>query len=311
MLDLKRLVVFREVVRRRSFSAAAEELNYSQPAVSHHVSRLELEIGARLLERGRPDEFALTDAGRALLAHAEVLLDRAMEAESELAAIVGTQVEVRLGAFATASATLVIEALVEVRRAWPHLPVTLVEGEAAVTLDALRGGRLDIAVVFDDPLHPLPGDDAIELRYRVEDPMLLAIPATHRLGRRPRIALADLRDEAWIEGAGEETPCSLILVAACQEAGFQPRIAVNSGNFQVVQELVAAGVGVALVPRLAIDRPPRGVVFRELRPACPFRRIGLATRRATSMTPATRAMLASLEAACARRQELPAASLPA
>jgi DNA-binding transcriptional LysR family regulator len=304
VLDLKRLTIFREVARRRSFSAAADALNYSQPAISHQISRLELEVGAQLLTRGTArGSVALTEAGSLLLARAETLLDAAASAEAELAVLTGAgRAEVRLGAFATASATIVAEAIGDLRRLGFGTRLTLIEGEAAETLEALRARTIDVGVVFDDARNPLPVDPAVSLTYRLDDPMLLALPRGHRLAAAESVSLTDLRDEDWIEGAGEETPCSLILIAACQDAGFEPRIAFNSGNFEVVQQLVAAGVGCALVPQLAVRAAHPGLAIRRLGDAEPVRRVALAVRSDAVRPPEVEAVLERLEAACARWQ---------
>ena len=299
MLDLKRLKIFREVARLGSFSGAAYALDYSQPAVSHHISRLELEVGAQLIERRPRGGTALTPAGDLLLAHAEILLDRMADAEAELAETIRcTKTCVRLGAFATASATIVPQAIGAVRRLSSDTTFTLIEGEGVETIERLRARHVDIGLVFDDPLHPLVVDDDVELRYLYDDPMLLALPREHPLTRRDVVTLRDLRDEHWIEGAGRETPCSLILLAACEEAGFEPRVAFSSGNYQVVQRLVAAGVGVALVPELAITGADPGVVIRTLDPGGLGRRIGVAVRRNGYRSSAVELTLAQLEEAC-------------
>lgn len=305
MLDLKRLLVFREVARRGSFSEAADALNYSQPAVSHHVSRLELELGAKLVQRGNRAGVTLTDVGRVLLVEAEALLDRAADAEQALAAVLRTQEErVRLGAFATASATIVAWAISAFRRSSPGVHLSLREGEAHDTLEALRLRQIDIGLVFDDPRHPLPGGEALKLSYGFDDPMLLALPDRHPLAERSAIALESLRREQWIEGAGEETPCSLMLIAACAEAGFRPEIAFNSGNFQVVGQLVASGVGVALVPWLALQAPPAGVAIRPLAGTTPHRRIAVATRASAPLGAPARAMVQTLERSFAHWAQL-------
>jgi len=300
MLDLKRLRVFREVARLGSFSGAAAALDYSQPAVSHHVSRLELEVGTQLMERGSRGGTVLTAAGELLLQHAELLLDRMADAEAELAETIhSAKACVRLGAFATASATLVPHAIGAVRRISPQTTFTLIEGEGAETLERLRSRHVDIAIVFDDPLHPLAVDSDIELRYLYDDSMLLALPREHRFSRNNDVVdLADLRDEYWIEGAGRETPCSLILLAACERAGYEPRVAFSSGNYQVVQRLVAAGVGVALVPELAITGADPSVVVRTLGPANLYRRIGVAVRGDGYRSEAVKLMLAQFAEAC-------------
>lgn len=301
MLDLKRLAVFREVARRGSFSEAAAALNYSQPAVSHHVSRLELELGVRLVQRGNRAGLTLTEAGRVLLGEAEALLDRAADAEEVLKGVLGTAPDrVRLGAFATASATIVAWAISELRRSSPEVRPSLLEGEPLDTLTALQHRQIDVGLVFDDQDHPLAPLDGVELRYRFEDPMLVALPEGHRLADRAQVRLEDLGLEQWIEGAGEETPCSLILVRACGQAGFRPEIAFNSGNFQVVGQLVASGVGVALVPWLAVHPAPQGVAIRPLEGLSPHRRIAVAVRSGGSVGHAARTMLEVLDRSFAR-----------
>jgi DNA-binding transcriptional LysR family regulator len=297
MLDLRRLKVFSEVARLRSFSAAAASLDYSQPAVSHHMSRLELEVGVQLLERRNPGGVTLTPAGHALLRHAEILLAQIADAEAELAQIsAAVENRVRLGAFPTAGATLVADALVRVRAHRPELAVSLVEGEPTETMERLKSRHIDIGVVFDDPLHPLPADDQIDIRYLYDDPLLLALPRRHPLARAEAVDLVDLRDDEWIAGAGPETPCSLILAAACQAAGYEPRIAFSSGNYQVVQRLVAAGVGIALVPELALSGAHPEVVTRRIAPVTPHRRVGVATRGGCS--PGLELVLTYIEAVC-------------
>jgi DNA-binding transcriptional LysR family regulator len=302
MLDIRRLKVFHEVAQLGSFSAAAVALDYSQPAISHHISRLELEVGARLLERtSSRGGVVLTDAGRVLLRHAAALLARMEDAEAELAEVtLARDHTLRLGAFATASATIVVDAIARLRRVCPDISLTLVEGEYPETIERLKGRHIDIAVVFDDPLHPVPPDELVEISYVYEDPILLMMPGTHRLARQETVDLADLTGDDWIEGAGRETPCSLILVTACEAAGFEPRIAFNSGNYQVVQRLVAAGVGVALVPELALAGAGPGVVTRPLASQL-SRRVGVAVRRGGYQRPPVKAMLTELENACRGR----------
>ena len=286
------------MARLRSFSAAASSLDYSQPAVSHHMSRLELEVGVQLLERRSRGGVTLTPAGRTLFSHAELLLAQMSDAEAELAEI-GSAVEnrVRLGAFATAGATIVADALVRVRAERPELAVSLVEGSLSETMERVRSRHIDIGVVFDDPLHPIPTDEHTEVRYLYDDPLLLALPRRHPLAREDVIDLVALCDDEWIAGAGPETPCSLILAAACQAVGYEPRIAFSSGNYQVVQRLVAAGVGIALVPELALFGAHPEVVTRRVAPATRYRRVAVATRVGCH-TPGVETMLTHVERVC-------------
>jgi DNA-binding transcriptional LysR family regulator len=307
MLDLKRLTVFRQVALRRSFSCAASDLNYSQPAVSHHIARLEAELGVTLLERGGPDGVTLTSAGRRLLDHACALLERAQAAEAELGLLASSESTVCVGAFQTAAATIVVEAIAAVRSDALVPNVVLVEAEAEQALHALRDRAVDLALLFDDPRHPLrPGED-LTLEYLVDDPFLIALPAGHPLAERMTISVVELREDRWIQGAGENTACTRILLDVCDEASFRPQIAGNSGNFDVVLEFVAAGVGIALVPRLAAARREADAVSCcELEAPVPFRRVALARRWAVSEQPA----IASVERAL-RRSARSWASRPA
>jgi DNA-binding transcriptional LysR family regulator len=301
MLDLKRLRIFQQVARSGSFSAGAAALDYSQPAVSHHIAQLELEVGARLIDRGPRGTTQLTPAGTLLLGHADRLLAAAAEAEAELAEVVDvTRGQVRLGAFATASATLVADAVGRLRHERPEVTVTLVEGEGPDLLAALRAHQIDLAIVFDDAVHPLRIEEGLIREPLLEDPMLLALPADHRLAAGAEVDIAQLAGEPWIEGAGATTAASLMLAGVCQAAGFTPRIAFNSGDYQVVQQLVAAGVGVALVPGLAAAERP-GLVLRPVAGEPPVRRIAAVRRGAGANAPALAAMRGALVAAAARR----------
>lgn len=300
-LNPSRLAVFRAVARHGTFSAAASALNYSQPAVSHHVCRLEAEIGFQLFERGNRGRVRLTDAGLTLLPHAERMLSQMACAEAELDELVRKREErVRIASFATAGATVVADAIADFRRRCPDVELQLDEAEAADALRALAERRIDIAVVFDDPGHPLETGEAIEARYVHDDPLLLALPRRHRLARRAAINLADLQSDHWIQGAGDDTPCSLILHAACEELGFTPRVSFRSGNYQVVQRLVAAGVGVALVPELAIAGADPEVIIRPVQSRTPVRRIVVATRADRRPPAAVMGLVEALESTCER-----------
>ncbi len=304
MLDLKRVRVFREVARLGSFSAAADALNYSQPAISHHIARLELEVGTPLLVRSPRGGISLTDPGRVLLSHADAILARVTDAEAELARAIHTEnAHVRLGAFTSASATIVATAAGRIRQADPRISLTLLEGETPETLERLRQRTIDVGVVFDGPEHPLSEGDDVDLFYVHNDPLLIALPQTHPLAEERAVRLADLRDAEWIEGAGRETPCSRILDDAFEAAGYQPRITFDSGDYQVVLRLVSASVGVGIVPRLAVLGSHPGVVLRPVHPEPLYRRIALAVRRDGYRTAEVTRMLSELRDACA---ELPA-----
>src|SRR6266550_5075522 len=155
MLDVKRLKVLREVARSGSFSAAADELGYTQPAVSQQISTLEREAGTRLLQRGARG-VTLTDAGRALVDHSDAILARLAAAEDELEAIAGLRGgRLRLASFPTAGATLVPLAIAEFSRRHPGVELSLVEAEVEDSLPRLKAGELDVALIFE--YSSLPG----------------------------------------------------------------------------------------------------------------------------------------------------------
>jgi molybdate transport repressor ModE-like protein len=290
MLDLKRLSVLREVARQGSFSAAAEELYLSQSAVSQQVATLEREVGMRLLERARGGA-RLTDAGKVLVAHAEAAITRLREAESELAALAGLEGgELRLASFPTAAATLLTDAVVEFTRRHPDVRLSVAEAEPEESLPRLRAGDLDLAVVFDYPSVPSDVDRDIALTLLLTESMHLTLPRDHPLARRSRVRVSDLEDDAWLCGV-RPSSCGEVVMTACMEAGFEPRIAFESDDYHVLQGYVAAGLGVTLLPDLALASVREDVVVRPVEPAAPERRVWAATRRADARSPATDAML--------------------
>jgi DNA-binding transcriptional LysR family regulator len=294
MLDVKRLRVLREVAARGSFSAAADALYLSQSAVSQQVAALEREAGMSLLAR-TPKGPRLTDAGRALVRHADAALARLEEAEHELAAIAGLAAgELRLASFPSASVTLLTEGLSRFHRSHPAVRTSVSEGEPHETLPRLRSAEIDLAIVFDYPiLPPGPEDRDTERVLLLTESMYVALPSDHRLARRRRVRLADLVDEAWMCGV-RPSSCGEAVVKACRDAGFEARIAVESDEYQVLQGYVAAGLGVTLLPDLALPTLRDDLVVRPTDPEAPKRRVWAATRVEGARSAATEAMVAIL-----------------
>lgn len=290
MLDVRRMRVLREVAARRSFSAAADALSFTQSAVSQHVAALEREAGAKLVERG-PRGVRLTDAGRALVSHADAILARLGEAEQELAAIAGLRGgRLRFGTFPSAGATLVPEAVATFRHRHPEVELTMVEGEPEETVPRLKAGELDMALVFDYEAVPDPPDDELERTHLIDDTVDIVLPRGHRLARRRSVRLEDLTDEPWISGCGPSS-CSMMLQRACTDAGFEARIAFESDDYQVQQALVAAGVGVTMLPRLCLTTVHPAVEVRSLGRAAPVRRVWAARLASSYRSPASDAMV--------------------
>ena len=187
MLDVRRLKVLREVARCGSFSAAAESLAFTQPAISRQIAALELEAGTQLVDR-RARGVRLTPAGELLLGHAEAILDRLAAAETQLEALAGLAGgRLRLGTFGTANATLIPLAIRAFGAEHPDVELRLVEGVSAKLMRRLAAGEVDLAVVSDhEPLEL--GADEIELEHLMDDPLHVALPADHRARRRAQPA---------------------------------------------------------------------------------------------------------------------------
>jgi len=288
MLDVRRLRVLREVAATGSFSAAAEALAFTQPAVSRQIATLEAEAGARLVERGARG-IRLTPAGELLLEHAEVILDRLAAAEHQLDALSGLDGgRLRIGAFPTANATLIPLALTAFDAEYPSVCLSLRECTTSEAGPLLAAGELDLAVVSDAGD---PGED-IELEHLMDDPMYLALPRTHRLVDQPEITMADLRDEIWIEG--RDGICRTKLMRAAEQAGFEPRVAFQSTEWLGKQGLVAAGVGVTLIPTVALATVRDDIVLRSLAGG-PTRTISIATHSSRYRAPGVEPMRAILK----------------
>ncbi|MDP2711330.1 MAG: LysR substrate-binding domain-containing protein [Solirubrobacteraceae bacterium] len=290
MLDVKRLRVLREVSLRGSFSAAAEALSYTQSAVSQQIAALEREAGTVLVER-RARGVQLTDAGRALVAHADVILARLVDAEAELEAIAGLRGgRLRIVSFPTAGATIAPLAIARFRERHPGVELTLAPREPDEGLDCLKAGECDIALTLEAGFAPI-SDPAIARHRLLDDPMYLCLPAGHRLAERARVRLADLAEDSWIVGTTGRCPDGVVLERACRAAGFEPRVAFQSDDYNAIQGFVAAGVGVCLIPDLALVAVRDDVVIRYLEGIAPARHVLAATLAGGYLGPAAAAML--------------------
>jgi DNA-binding transcriptional LysR family regulator len=290
MLNTSRLSVLREVVAKGSFSAAADALSYSQSAVSQAIATLEGEVGAALIERDRGG-IRPTAAGAALVGHAEGILARMEAAEAEVAEISGGRGgRLRIASFPTAGATLMPLAIASFRASHPGVEVNLAEGEAEEIAPRLRAGELDLVLLFEfEGVGERLGAGMRRFEL-LEDRLHLALPSGHRLARRRQLRLADLREESWIQTSAT-SPCARHVVRSCHAAGFEPRVSFESDDYQTVQGLVAAGVGVALIPQLALSAVRADVRIRALHPSSPVRMVFAATRRGAAVTPAVATML--------------------
>ena len=293
MIDVKRMKILREVAGRGSFSAAADELYLSQSAVSQQVATLEREVGMRLLDRTSSGP-KLTDAGRVLVTHADAVICRLEETERDLTAIAGLEGgEVRIASFPSASATLVTGAVSRFSTLHPKVKMSLLEAEPEDSLPLLRAGELDLALAFDYAALPKEPDRDLEYSLLLTESMRVALPQGHRLAERAAVRISDLAAEPWLTGV-RPSSCGEIVLRACREAGFEPRIAFESDDYHVLQGFVAAGLGVTLLPALALASLRPDVVAVPVASAAPERRVWAATRTAGSRSAATEALLETL-----------------
>lgn len=279
------------VAREGSFSAAARALNYTQPAIGHHVRRLEAEIGTPLvIRRGRTTD--LTPAGAALAQRADALLAGATAAWEEVTAVAGLRAgRVRLAAFPSAGGALVPPALALLRDRPPAVEITLVEAEPPELGELIRRGDADVAVSFE--YAALDGDaeaglDRVELCV---DDKLAVLPAGHPLAVEPEIDLAALAGERFIAGCPR---CRGHLVSLCRAAGFEPDIALATDDSIAVQAMVAAHLGVTLLPALVLDTVRHPEV--RIRPVQgrPTRTVSALTLPGAGAVPGVRALIGAL-----------------
>lgn len=263
MLDTRRLRVLYEVGRQGSFSAAADALGYTQPAISRQVALLERETGTTLLER-RPDGARLTDAGELLVRHTEAILARLQDAEEELGELLGMQSgRLRMSTLSSAAATIVPPAILEFRKrlAGVELSVALLDPGGVVS--ALRAGEIDLALTNDESHFDMAD---IEATHLFDEPMLIALPGDHPLARQRTVRLPELADERWMLGTTNACPDASRFIQACRGAGFDPEIAFHNDDYTAILGFVAAGVGVAAVPEMVARNAPRDVAVCSPRP---------------------------------------------
>lgn len=297
MLDTRQIRTFHAAAESGSFSAAARELGYTQPAVSQQIRALERSVGTPLFTRhGR--SMRLTEAGALLAKHCAGILDALASAQEQVHAVSRLVAgRVRLCTFPSASATIVGAAAAELRRVNPGLRVELVEAEPPESLSLLRSGKCDIALAFSYAGMPHGELEGLVATPLLDDDMQVVLPVGHPLARRRSVALADLAHETWVAGCPR---CRATFVDACVGAGFDPNIAFTTDDNLAVQSLVVAGVGVAVVPGLVLSflRHPE-LVGRPLRPTV-HRNVAAYTLADYTRIPATTAMLEALQVVAAR-----------
>ncbi|MGA9103370.1 LysR family transcriptional regulator [Aeromicrobium sp.] len=241
MLDVVRLRILAAVARHGSVTAAARELHYSQPSVSHHLARLEAETGAQLFQRvGRG--IRLTDAGRMLAERATEIVGRVDSAAAELSSHVGLNAgRVRVATFGSVLVSILPEVSGVLTERHPGLQLEFVDTHPPEALAMLRAGEVDAAIVFRYDATE-PDHEGIRLTHLRDDP-------TYLLTRDKKRKVEQHRDERWVAGC---LRCREHLIDVCDRHGFEPQIAFTTDDMVTIQALVAAGMGVATIPGLAL-----------------------------------------------------------
>ena len=281
--------VLREVAVRGSFSAAAEALSFTQSAVSQQIAALEREAGTTLVQRNARG-VRLTEAGEALVRHADAILGRLAEAEAELEAIAGVRGgRLRLASFESAGATLMPLAIAAFRRRHPGVELSMIMAEPEESLPLLRAGELDLVLGFESSVHT-EESDGIARTHLISDPMFIVLPTDHPLAHERNLRIADLAGDPWIAGS-HDCECNRLINRACAIAGFEPRIVFQTDDYTAMQGFVAAGVGVSLIAELGLTTIRDDIVVRNLGREAPVREIYAAALHGAHRTPATQAML--------------------
>jgi len=292
MLDVRRLRLLSELSRRGTIAEVARVVGYTPSAVSQSLALLEREIGVALLERdGR--RVRLTPAAHGLVARTDRVLTELDAAAAELAAEQGAvRGSIVVGAFPSAAAGLVVPAVRDLRVRHAELECTVREHEPEDGIPLLRSGALDVLVSerYDD-VAPAPFGGLEEHRL-MSEPLLLMLPAGHPAG--DPAALHALADEPWIAGLAG-TQFAAALDHACHAAGFAPRVAHRADDATLHHALVAAGLGIGLLPELACPGAD-GVRYARPDPAAPRRHVAALVRRGADRRPAVAATLEALRA---------------
>ena len=246
-MELRQIRYFTVVAAELSFTRAAQKLHVSQPPLSFQIASLEAELGARLFDR-TSRRVVLSEAGKAFLPHAQAVLARLDEARSHVSRVAsGLQGRVQVGLAGSHFLGPFPKFIQQFRLQRPAVEVALLEMTPAEHLQALRDGRVDLCV-SRNPMTAAQDDDQISAGLLWRDPVVVALPPGHRLASRKQIALAELKEDDFVFLRLDSSAFARRLFDACIGAGFAPRITQQVVEVPAALNLVAAGLGVALVP---------------------------------------------------------------
>jgi DNA-binding transcriptional LysR family regulator len=263
-VELRHLRYFRAVAEELHFGRAAERLHIAQPPLSQQIRQLERELEVSLFTRSTR-RVELTAAGEAYLKRAVAVLDAVDDAGQQARRIAkGVEGHLTIGCVGSATYSVLPRLVRALRDELPHVEISI-RGEmlAPAQLDALRAGDVDIAL-----LRPPVDDPAIRVEVLRRDRLIAALPAEHPLAQRDLLRVGDLRGEDFIAHAGQgRSVMGGLLAAICADVGFAPRIRHEVSETSTLVTLVAAGLGVAVVPAPTADLDIAGVTYRQLEPS--------------------------------------------
>lgn len=285
-MNLVRLRYFLAIVDEGSFTRAAERVSVAQPAISQQIAKLETEVGERLFHR-RSRSVTLTQAGQALLPHARAIFTHVDHARQDIAAITGLVTgRLSIGMVQPLPDRQFLRLIGAFRRDHPGVELTLMEDETDALLAALHHGQVDIAVIGLGRHDPAPRH--LDLTLLAREPVVVATHPDHPLAARNSVTLRALRREPIIT-LTSASKLRDTLETACRDAGFTPHIVAETSHLDVVIDLVAEGLGIAILPQSALRSSDHVAQLTLSRPRLE-RRLLLASPP-TETTPATRALL--------------------
>ncbi len=276
-MDLYQLEYFLEAARQRNFTRAAAHLHLAQAALSEQIRKLEKELGTPLFSRGRR-ETVLTAAGEALRPHAEALLFQAEAAKTAVQELVGLRGgRLTLGVIPSVSACLLPAAIAVFRKRHPLIELRLLEGTSEDVAKWVENGRVEFGVV------QLPTTvGSFEEQLLFTEPFVALVARSHAAASQSSIGLAKLSNESFILYKGRVRDTTL---TACRAAGFEPRIACESSELDTIRSLVAAGLGIAILPQLATRESNAKCVCLRLRSDPVERRVAILSRKGHAHSP--------------------------
>lgn len=301
MFEVRRLRLLARLAEHGTIAAAARAANLTPSAVSQQLTLLEREVGTPLLVRdGR--RLMLTEAAQVLVEHTEKILEVLEQASADVAEHAsGVRGVLTLAAFPTAARALVPGAIARCRADHPDLRVRLVEEQTSEAIAGLKAGRIDLALIYEYNLLPRVRDRGVEVLPLMEEPMLAALPSGLRAGDG-RLALAELADQPWI-AAHRDDALRAMLEAACGLAGFTPQLDYTSSDYTVIFALVEAGLGVSLVPQLALESMSPHIELRPVAEPELSRIVSVAIRAGSRNSPPIATVLRTLREVAAEVEQ--------